>query len=196
MINAQRLVDYIQNDGLSFNQALEVVRAFALYTVHTPVPAGHDYFDECLFGRYMGEFPGKLGISWQDFIDMGRENPGSNEKFSMSVFALNTCHEANGVCWLHGKVSQRMFAPVWKGYFPDELHVGYVTNGVHMPTWAATEVKKFYADKLGTKLFEDQSNRKCWEGIQNVSDEEIWNLRMTLKNKLIDYIRVQYKDSW
>ena len=114
----------------------------------------------------------------------------------MSVFALNTCQEANGVSWLHGKVSQRMFAPVWKGYFPDELHVGYVTNGVHMPTWAATEMKKFYADKLGTKLFEDQSNRKCWEGIQNVSDEEIWNLRMTLKNKLIDYIRVQYKDSW
>ena len=105
-----------------------VVRASALYTVHTPVPAGHDYFDEGLFGRYMGEFPGKLGISWQDFIDMGRENPGSNEKFSMSVFALNTCQEANGVSWLHGKVSQRMFAPVWKGYFPDELHVGYVTN--------------------------------------------------------------------
>ena len=89
LINAQRLVDYIQNDGLSFNQALEVVRASALYTVHTPVPAGHDYFDEGLFGRYMGEFPGKLGISWQDFIDMGRENPGSNEKFSMSVFAVN-----------------------------------------------------------------------------------------------------------
>ncbi len=196
LINAERLVDYIQNDGLSFNQALEVVRASALYTVHTPVPAGHDYFDEGLFGRYMGEFPGKLGISWQDFIDMGRENPGSNEKFSMSVFALNTCQEANGVSWLHGKVSQRMFAPVWKGYFPDELHVGYVTNGVHMPTWAATEMKKFYADKLGKNLFKDQSNRKQWEGIQNVSDEEIWNLRMTLKNKLIDYIRVQYKDSW
>ena len=80
LINAQRLVDFIQNDGLSFNQALEVVRASALYTVHTPVPAGHDYFDEGLFGRYMGEFPGKLGISWQEFIDMGRENPGSNEK--------------------------------------------------------------------------------------------------------------------
>ena len=196
LINAQRLVDYIQNDGLSFNQALEVVRASALYTVHTPVPAGHDYFDEGLFGRYMGEFPGKLGISWQDFIDMGRENPGSNEKFSMSVFALNTCQEANGVSWLHGKVSQRMFAPVWKGYFPDELHVGYVTNGVHMPTWAATEVKKFYADKLGTKLFEDQSNRKCWEGIQNVSDEEIWKTRMAMKNKLIDYVRKQYRETW
>ena len=172
LINVQRLVDYIQNDGLTFNQAMEVVRASAIYTCHTPVPAGHDYFDEGLFGRYMGEFPGKLGISWQEFIDMGRENPGSNEKFSMSVFALNTCQEANGVSWLHGKVSQRMFAPVWKGYFPEELHVGYVTNGVHMPTWAATEMKKFYMDKLGKEVFDDQSK------------------------KLFDYIRIQYRDTW
>ena len=188
LINAQRLVDFIQNDGLSFNQALEVVRASALYTVHTPVPAGHDYFDEGLFGRYMGEFPGKLGISWQEFIDMGRENPGSNEKFSMSVFALNTCQEANGVSWLHGKVSQRMFAPVWKGYFPDELHVGYVTNGVHMPTWASTEWKRFFAEHFDKKFFKDQSNKKYWEAIQNVTDEDIWSIRKTLKNKLITYI--------
>ena len=196
LINAQRLVDYIQKDGLSFNQALEVVRASALYTVHTPVPAGHDYFDEGLFGRYMGEFPGKLGISWQEFIDMGRENPGSNEKFSMSVFALNTCQEANGVSWLHGKVSQRMFAPVWKGYFPDELHVGYVTNGVHMPTWASTEVKKFYAEKFDENFFFDQSNEKIWEAIQNVPDDEIWELRKTLKRKLIKYIKEQYRMTW
>ena len=196
LINAQRLVNYIQNDGLTFNQALEVVRASALYTVHTPVPAGHDYFDEGLFGRYMGEFPGKLGISWQEFIDMGRENPGSNEKFSMSVFALNTCQEANGVSWLHGKVSQRMFAPVWKGYFPDELHVGYVTNGVHMPTWASTEWKRFFHQRFGEKFFEDQSNKKLWEAIQNVNDDDIWELRKTLKNKLIEYIKGQYKQSW
>ena len=189
LINAQRLVDFIQNDGLSFNQALEVVRASALYTVHTPVPAGHDYFDEGLFGRYMGEFPGKLGISWQEFIDMGRENPGSNEKFSMSVFALNTCQEANGVSWLHGKVSQRMFAPVWKGYFPDELHVGYVTNGVHMPTWASTEWKRFFAEHFDKKFLKDQSNKKYWEAIQNVTDEDIWSIRKTLKNKLITYIK-------
>lgn len=196
LINAQRLVDFIQNDGLSFNQALEVVRASALYTVHTPVPAGHDYFDEGLFGRYMGEFPGKLGISWQEFIDMGRENPGSNEKFSMSVFALNTCQEANGVSWLHGKVSQRMFAPVWKGYFPDELHVGYVTNGVHMPTWASTEWKRFFAEHFDKKFFKDQSNKKYWEAIQNVADDDIWNIRKALKNKLITYIKSQYKTNW
>ena len=196
LINAQRLVDFIQNDGLSFNQALEVVRASALYTVHTPIPAGHDYFDEGLFGRYMGEFPGKLGISWQEFIDMGRENPGSNEKFSMSVFALNTCQEANGVSWLHGKVSQRMFAPVWKGYFPDELHVGYVTNGVHMPTWASTEWKRFFAEHFDKKFLKDQSNKKYWEAIQNVTDEDIWSIRKTLKNKLITYIKNQYKTNW
>ena len=196
LINAPRLVDFIQNDGLSFNQALEVVRASALYTVHTPVPAGHDYFDEGLFGRYMGEFPGKLGISWQEFIDMGRENPGSNEKFSMSVFALNTCQEANGVSWLHGKVSQRMFAPVWKGYFPDELHVGYVTNGVHMPTWASTEWKRFFAEHFDKKFLKDQSNKKYWEAIQNVTDEDIWSIRKTLKNKLITYIKNQYKTNW
>ncbi len=196
LINAQRLVDYIQNDGLTFNQALEVVRASALYTVHTPVPAGHDYFDEGLFGRYMGEFPGKLGISWQEFIDMGRENPGSNEKFSMSVFALNTCQEANGVSWLHGKVSQKMFAPVWKGYFPDELHVSWVTNGVHMPTWASTEWKRFFYEHFDKKFFTDQSNKKYWEAIQNVNDDDIWDLRKTLKKKLIEYIKVQYKQNW
>ena len=196
LINAQRLVDYIQKEGLSFNQALEVVRASSLYTVHTPVPAGHDYFDEGLFGRYMGEFPNKLGISWQEFIDMGRMNPGSNEKFCMSTFALNTCQEANGVSWLHGKVSQRMFAPIWKGYFPDELHVGYVTNGVHMPTWASTEWKEFFYKRFHKNFYADQSNQKYWEAIQTMLDEEIWNIRQTLKNKLIKYIKNEYKTTW
>ena len=196
LINVQRLVDYIQKDGLSFDQALEVVRASSLYTVHTPVPAGHDYFDEDLFGRYMGAFPGKLGISWQEFIDMGRVNPGSNEKFCMSTFALNTCQEANGVSWLHGKVSQRMFAPIWKGYFPEELHVGYVTNGVHMPTWAATEWKEFFYKRFHKNFYQDQSNQKYWEAIQSMPDEEIWTIRQTLKNKLIKYIKNEYKTTW
>ena len=196
LINAQRLADYIAQDGLTFNQAKEVVKASSLYTVHTPVPAGHDYFDEGLFGKYMGQFPEKLGITWDEFMDMGRENPGSNEKFSMSVFALNTCQEANGVSYLHGIVSQHMFAPVWKGYFPEELHVGYVTNGVHMPTWAATEFKKFYLEHFGEEFFLDQSNKSRWEGILQVPDEEIWQLRKTLKRRLIDYIKAQYSENW
>ncbi len=196
LINVQRLTDYISNDGLNFNQALEVVRASSLYTCHTPVPAGHDYFEEGLFNKYLGKYPEKLGISWQELMDMGRENPGSNEKFSMSVFALNTCQEANGVSLLHGLVSQKMFAPVWKGYFPEELHVGYVTNGVHMPTWAASEWRKFYEKYFDKKFYLDQSNQDIWERIYNVADEEIWGIRQTLKNRLVNYIREQFKDNW
>lgn len=196
LINAQRLVDYIQNDRLTFNEALEVVRSTSLYTCHTPVPAGHDYFDEGLLGKYMGEFPQKLGITWQEFIDMGRENPGSQERFCMSFFALNTSQEANGVSYLHGIVSRKMFAPMWKGYFPEELHVSYVTNGVHMPTWAATEWKKYYSKIFKKSFFSDQSNTSLWEGILNTPDEEIWEIRKTLKKKLVDYIKVQYKDNW
>ena len=196
LINVQRLVDYIQHGKLNFNEAMEVVRASSLYTVHTPVPAGHDYFEESLFGKYMKDFPAKLGIGWQDFIDMGRENPGSNEKFSMSTFALNTCQEANGVSLLHGKVSRQMFAPLWKGYFPEELHVGHVTNGVHMPTWTATEWKKYYTDTFGRDFISDQSNPRIWEAIQSAPDSDIWEIRKKLKTKLIKYIKAQYRDNW
>lgn len=194
LINVQRLVDYIQNDKLTFNQALEVVRASSLYTCHTPVPAGHDYFEESLFCKYMNHFPAKLGISWQDFIDMGRTNHGSQEEFSMSVFALNTCQEVNGVSKLHGTLSKYMFSSLWKGYYPQELHVGYVTNGVHMPTWTASEWRKCYERHFGQSFYKDQSNIKIWEKIYQVEDEEIWNIRTTLKKRLINYI--SFKDNW
>ena len=196
LLNLQRLVDYVQNDNLPFNVALEMVRATSLYTVHTPVPAGHDYFEESLFGKYLGEYPAKLGISWNDLINMGRENPDTNERFSMSVFALNTCQEANGVSWLHGEVSKKMFAGIWKGYSPEESHVGYVTNGVHMPTWAASEWKAFYAEKLGQNVFEDQSNPEAWKGIFEVGDDEIWNIRMAMKNKFINFVKKDFKEKW
>ena len=196
LCNLQRLCDYIE-DGLTFNQAIELVRASGLYTVHTPVPAGHDYFDEGLFGKYMGGYPQKLGISWDEFIGMGRTNPDDhNEKFCMSTFACNTCQEVNGVSKLHGWISQQMFAGIWNGYYPEENHVGYVTNGVHFPTWAATEWRKLYAKYFDENFMFDQSNQKIWEAIYNVPDEEIWATRMALKNKLVDYIKEQFSDTW
>ena len=196
LINVQRICDYVES-GLTYNQAIELVRASSLYTVHTPVPAGHDYFDEGLFGKYMGGYPQRMGITWDDLMDLGRNNPGDKgERFCMSVFACNTSQEVNGVSWLHGKVSQEMFAPIWKGYFPEEMHVGYVTNGVHFPTWSATEWKQLYAAHFDENFWYDQSNAKIWEAIYNVPDEEIWKTRMTLKNKLIDYVRKQYRETW
>ena len=196
LCNLQRLIDYI-NEGMSFNEALELVRASSLYTVHTPVPAGHDYFDESLFGKYMGGYPQMLGISWDEFIGMGRTNPDDHsERFCMSTFACNTCQEVNGVSKLHGWVSQRMFAPIWKGYYPEESHVGYVTNGVHFPTWTATEWRKVYAKYFDKNYIYDQSNESLWHAIYNVPDAEIWETRMALKKKLVNYIREKFAATW
>ena len=219
LCNVQRLAEYVES-GLSFNQALELVRASSLYTVHTPVPAGHDYFDEGLFNKYMNQFPARLGISWDDFMGMGRPNPGDkNEKFCMSTFLCKTCQEVNGVSWLHGRVSQQMFRGIWPGYLPsperldhaerthdeweeiynpnpEESHVGYVTNGVHLPTWCAKEWQAVYKKYLGAEYYHDQSNEKIWEKILQVPDEVIWNTRVELKNKLIDYIRRRFRENW
>ena len=197
LCNLQRLCDYI-DEGLTFNQAMELVRASSLYTVHTPVPAGHDYFDEGLFGKYMGGYPQKLGISWDEFIGMGRTNPDDHgEKFCMSTFACNTCQEVNGVSMLHGWVSQKMFAPIWRGYYPEENHVGYVTNGVHFPTWVATGwMQNIYEKYLDPKFMGDQSNEKLWQGIYNCPDEELWANRLDMKQNLIYYIKNQFRDAW
>ena len=160
LINVQRICDYVAT-GLTFDQSIELVRASSLYTVHTPVPAGHDYFDEGLFGKYMGGYPAMMGISWDDLMDLGRNNPGDKgERFCMSVFACNTSQEVNGVSWLHGK---------WK---------------------------QLYAKYFNENFLYDQSNPKIWEAIYNVSDEEIWKTRMTMKNKLVDYIRKQFRETW
>jgi len=196
LCNLQRLCDYVDS-GLSFNEAMELVRASSLYTVHTPVPAGHDYFDEQLFGKYMGGYPQRLGITWDEFIGMGRTNPDDHsERFCMSTFACNTCQEVNGVSKLHGWVSQKMFAPLWKGYYPEENHVGYVTNGVHFPTWTATEWRHVYDKYFDSTFMKDQSNEEIWHAIYNVPDDEIWKTRMALKEKLIKYIRDKFTQQW
>lgn len=194
LINIERIAQLVDG-GMDFDHALEVVRASALYTVHTPVPAGHDYFEEGLFSKYMSHYAERLGISFQELIDLGRENPGSHDKFSMSVLALNTCQEANGVSLLHGKVSQEMFAPVWKGYFPDELHVGYVTNGVHMPTWMAYLWTPFLEKFISKDFLNEQANPEVMKRFYDVPDQELWNMRKAMKQRLIRYLKKRYEIS-
>lgn len=197
LMGLQRLVELVENQHLSFHQALEVVRASGLYTCHTPVPAGHDYFEEGLFYKYMSTYAPRLGIDWKQLIGMGRQNPeDDNEKFSMSVFALNTCQEANGVSKLHGEVSKKMFAPIWQGYYPEELHVSYVTNGVHMDTWAASEWKNVYNQFFPKNWRQDQSNPQVWKAYNDIPDDKIWTIRMKLKKKLIDYIKEKFREDW
>ena len=196
LCNLYRLATYVKQ-GLTFNQALELVRASSLYTVHTPVPAGHDYFDEAMAMKYLGSYAEKLGISWDDLIGLGRTNPDDkNERFCMSTFCCKTCQEVNGVSKLHGTVSQSMFNNIWQGYFPSENHVGYVTNGVHLPTWAAREWKTLYEKYFGADFYADQSNADIWKKIYDVPDEEIWKIRVQLKTKLIEYIRERFRKAW
>ncbi len=195
-INAYRLKEYVADQNLAFHVALEIVRASSLYTVHTPVPAGHDYFDEDMMKKYLEPLVSQIGITWQRFMDMGRANPGTNERFSMSVFALNTAQEANGVSKLHGDVSKVMFQPVWKGYFPEELHVSYVTNGVHLPTWASSSSKRMFENNFDKNFYNDQSNPEIWKTLLDMSDDDIWAWRMFLKEKLIKYIRKEFTDGW
>ena len=145
----------------------------------------------------MGGYPSMLGITWDEFIGMGRQNPDDHsEQFCMSVFACNTCQEVNGVSKLHGWVSQKMFSPIWRGYYPEENHVGYVTNGVHFPTWTAPEWQKLYAKYFDKNFLNDQSNESIWHGIYDVPDEEIWKTRMILKKNLVDYIRKKFTETW
>ena len=196
LCNVQRLVDYT-GSGLDFGQALELVRASSLYTVHTPVPAGHDYFDEGLFGKYLGWVPERLGISWNDFIGLGRMNDEDHgEKFCMSTFLCKTCQEVNGVSKLHGEVSREMFNGIWRGYFPEESHVGYVTNGVHLPTWIAHEWRTVFEKYFDPDFMKDQSNPAYWERIYEIPDAVIWDTRIRLKNRLIKYIRDRFRESW
>ncbi|MBR4846335.1 MAG: alpha-glucan family phosphorylase, partial [Bacteroidaceae bacterium] len=196
LCNLHRLTQYIK-DGYTFEEALEIVRSSSLYTVHTPVPAGHDYFDEALFSKYMRNYPSKLNITWDELMGMGRINAkDKSERFCMSTFACNTCQEINGVSRLHGKVSKYMFAGIWKGYFAEENHVGYVTNGVHFPTWVAPEWDALYTKYFDATFHGDQSNASIWEAIYNVSNDEIWSIRKLLKGKLIDHIRQSFKENW
>ncbi|WP_106153185.1 alpha-glucan family phosphorylase [Marinilabilia salmonicolor] len=194
LINVERLVNLVEQK-YSFAEAMEIVRASSLFTTHTPVPAGHDKFEEDMFRIYLRHIPGKLNISWDDFMDMGREHHGGDEKFSMSVLAAKTSQEMNGVSALHGDVSRKMFRNLWSGYFPDELHVGHVTNGVHYGTWTVSEWQEYYKKVFGDDFLSDVSNKDYWKRIFDVPDSEIWGIRHNLRKKLMDFIRLRLEGS-
>ncbi len=192
LIGLERLKNYMIEDRLSFDEAKEVVRSSTLFTTHTPVPAGHDSFDEDILRAYFSRFSEYLNISWEVFMGLGRANEFDvKEKFSMSILAAKLSQEINGVSKLHGKVSQAMFSKLYDGYFPEESHISYVTNGVHLPTWASSDWKAFYEKHFGKTFFDNQLDRKNWNKIYEVSNEEIWKLRQTQRKKLIEYLKLR-----
>ena len=195
-IGLERLREYIEKDNLSFSEALEVVRASSLFTTHTPVPAGHDAFDEGLLRQYIGHYPGRLKVDWETLMSLGKDNPlDKNEKFSMSNLAANISQNVNGVSMLHGKVSQDIFAHMYPGYLPEELYVSYVTNGVHYPTWCAPEWKPVHSRVFGPAFATHHYDKSCFDGIYGVSDAEVWGVKKGLKKKLIAFLRERLQDT-
>jgi len=197
MINVERLSNLVEHENLTFDEAMEIVRSSSLFTTHTPVPAGHDAFDEGLIRTYLRHIPDRLKVDWDTFLNLGRgvENQ-AGEKFSMSVLAAKTSQEMNGVSKLHGDVSKEMFQYMWKGYSAQELHIDYVTNGVHYPTWTSKTWRKLYESEFGKSFLHDQSNAKLWEKIYDIEDSKIWEIRNGLRKKLIDYVKARYEESF
>ncbi|NCA77781.1 MAG: alpha-glucan family phosphorylase [Alphaproteobacteria bacterium] len=188
-IGLERLRKLIQNEKLTFQQSMEVIRSSTLFTTHTPVPAGHDTFPEDLLRQYLSHYPDQINMKWEQFVNLGRMvDNDANEKFSMSVFAAKFSQEINGVSKIHGRVTRDMFAKLYQGYYPEELHIGYVTNGVHLPTWTAKSWLQLYKKEFGDGFFEDQSNPNYWKKIHDVDDETIWKTKMKQKDQMSEFL--------
>ncbi|MEI6049398.1 MAG: alpha-glucan family phosphorylase [Bacteroidota bacterium] len=187
-ISLERLRTLIDENHLTFSQALEIVRSSTLFTTHTPVPAGHDAFDEDLLRKYISHYHSRLSITWDELLALGRCEGDSDKKFNMSYLATRMSQEVNGVSKLHGEVSQGMFNKLWPGYLKEELFIGYVTNGVHHPTWTAPEWRKVYKELTGELNF-DQTDRSLWEKLYSLDDKKIYEIKKGLKKSLFSNIR-------
>ncbi len=195
-IGLERLRKFVQDDMFTFNEASEIVRASTLFTTHTPVPAGHDAFSEDLLRAYIPHYAERLNIGWETFMNLGRYNENDlNQKFSMSVLAAKLSQEINGVSRIHGRVTREMFCKMWEGYFPDELHIGYVTNGVHYPTWTSKYWRELYEETFGPEFMDNLSDKEYWRKIFHISDDKVWKIRQNLRKELIDYIKERATDS-
>jgi alpha-glucan phosphorylase-like protein len=194
-IGLERMKDLMNEEELTYAQAKELIRASTLFTTHTPVPAGHDSFHVDLLKKYLVNFPEKISLSWDEFIMIGKAYP-SEDHFNMSYLAANLSQNINGVSQLHGDVSKELMKDLYPGYFAEELHIGYVTNGVHYSTWAAKEWKELHKKYFGQNFPETQSDFQLWDRIKKVPDAEIADLKQGLKIKLIDYIKQRFQDNW
>ncbi|TKG92437.1 alpha-glucan family phosphorylase [Puteibacter caeruleilacunae] len=194
-ISLERIVDFLDNTELNYREAKEYIKSSTLFTTHTPVPAGHDAFPDEMFKAYLNPIFERLGIDWEEFLLLGKAS-GEEREFNMSYLAAHMSLGVNGVSRLHGDVSKDILAPLYPGFFPKELNIGYVTNGVHYPTWACKEWKKLHFKYFGDDFKENQADFDLWKKIYKVPDSEIWELKKFMKAKLIDYIKARFARSW
>jgi glycogen phosphorylase len=177
-------------EGLTFDQAVPAVAREVVFTTHTPVPAGHDRFPADLLEEHLGPLRDALGISHDRLMSLGRENPGDyHEGFCMTVVGLKLSRRANAVSSLHGEVSRAMWTGLYPGRSEDQVPIGHITNGVHVPSWLAPQMFRLYDRHLGAGWNEHSGDPGTWEGIESVDDGELWETHLSLKSRLLDFVR-------
>jgi glycogen phosphorylase len=180
----------MQDEGLSFDQAMPRVSREVVFTTHTPVPAGHDRFNADLIEEHLGPLRNSLGLSPERLMELGREHPADRyEDFCMTVLGLRLSRHANAVSALHGEVTRAMWTGLYPGKPEDAVPIGHITNGVHVPSWLAPQMVRLYDRHLGTGWPEHGSEARTWEGIENVDDGELWETHLSLKSRLLEFVR-------
>jgi starch phosphorylase len=182
--------DMMESDGLSFDEALRDIAQHTVFTTHTPVPAGHDRFDAGLIEEHLGPLRDRLGISLDQLMGLGRVEPhNGGETFCMTVLALKLSRRANAVSSLHGHVSRRMWAHLWPWRVEEEIPIGHITNGVHVPSWLAWQMQQLYDRNFPVDWFKRMAESDAWQGIHSVDPGELWETHYALKNLLLAFVR-------
>ena len=180
----------MKDDGLSFDDALRDVAQHTAFTTHTPVPAGHDRFDGGLIEEHLGPLRDELGISLEQLMGLGRVEPkNEQEPFCMTVLGLKLSRRANAVSALHGHVTRRMWAHLWPWRVEEEIPIGHITNGVHIPSWLAWQMQVLYDRHFPPDWYNRMGQPEVWQGIHNVDPGELWETHHALKNLLLAFVR-------
>jgi glycogen phosphorylase len=183
-----------QKHGLSFAEARELASAGMVFTTHTPVPAGHDYFGPDLMQRYFAEYAASLGLGWKEFLGLGRQNPANDgEEFCMTVLALRLAAHTNAVSRLHGEVSRRMWQRIWPGLPEAEVPIQHVTNGVHFRSWLSLEMNQLYDRYLGPSWRQEPSDSALWKKVERIPAEELWRTHERRRERLVSFSRLRLK---
>ena len=182
--------DRIHEEGIDFHEATRRVARQVVFTTHTPVPAGHDRFNSGLMEEHLGPVRDAMGLSHDALMALGRENPNNpHEDFCMTVLGLKLSRRANAVSSLHGEVSRAMWTGLYPGKAEESVPIGHITNGVHVPSWLAPQMFRLYDRNLGAGWHLRSGEAEIWAGIENVDDGELWETHLSLKSRLVEFVR-------
>jgi starch phosphorylase len=194
-LGLERVRRLMTEQNLSFRESAEEASASLIFTTHTPVEAGHDYFSPGLMARYLGDYAESFGTSWEEFLGLGRRNPlNEHEDFCMTALALRLASFANGVSRLHGEVSRKMWTDLWPGLPADEVPIGHVTNGVHFQSWISDDLHQVYDRYLGPRWRDEPADRDVWRHVEDIPSEELWRSHERRRERLVAFARKRLTD--